>query len=154
MESSSPSDCEVRAVIKFLNAEGVAWLEIHRKLSDVYGSGNIISFHHVYEWIKSFNTVGWHAWEAMNWLSTRLDQWWNNYLCAHSTHERLLVRNFRHSLWDGKALPNADLPHNNLSHFNWRTGNEESECSMGTVHADREPLLKLYGGRIRDAYTL
>ncbi len=33
------SDCEVRAVIKFLNAEGVTGSEIHRRLSNIYGAG-------------------------------------------------------------------------------------------------------------------
>ncbi len=38
MESSAPSDCEVRAVIMFLNTEGVAGSEIYRKLSSIYGT--------------------------------------------------------------------------------------------------------------------
>ncbi len=38
MESSVPSDCEVRAVIKLLNVEGVIELEIRRRLSNVYGA--------------------------------------------------------------------------------------------------------------------
>ncbi len=37
MESSALCDCEVRAVIKFLNAEGVTRLEIHRRLNNVCG---------------------------------------------------------------------------------------------------------------------
>ncbi len=36
MESSAPSDCKMRPVIKFLNAEGATGLEIHRRLSNVY----------------------------------------------------------------------------------------------------------------------
>ncbi len=56
MESSTPSDCEVQAVIKFLNPEGVARLEIRRGLSIVYGAGNI-SLCYLYEWIH-FN-AGW-----------------------------------------------------------------------------------------------
>ncbi len=39
MGSSASSDCEVRAVIKFLNVEGVTGSEIHQKLSNVYGAG-------------------------------------------------------------------------------------------------------------------
>ncbi len=35
MESSVPSDCEVRAMIKFLNVESVTGSEIHRRLSMV-----------------------------------------------------------------------------------------------------------------------
>ncbi len=38
MESSVPSDCEVRAVIKFLNSEGVTMLEIHHRLSNVHNA--------------------------------------------------------------------------------------------------------------------
>ncbi len=36
MESSVPSDCEVGAVIKFLNAEGVTGSEIYHRLRNVY----------------------------------------------------------------------------------------------------------------------
>ncbi len=36
IESSVPSDCEWRAVIKFLNAERGTGSEIHRRLSNVY----------------------------------------------------------------------------------------------------------------------
>ncbi len=38
MESSAPFDCELRALIKFFNVEGVTVLEIHRRLSNVYGA--------------------------------------------------------------------------------------------------------------------
>ncbi len=37
MEISAPSDCEVRTVIKFLDAEGVPGSEIHRRLSNLGG---------------------------------------------------------------------------------------------------------------------
>ncbi len=43
MESSTPSDCEVRAASKFLNVGGVSGLEIH-KLNNVYGAGNVSPF--------------------------------------------------------------------------------------------------------------
>ncbi len=36
MESSALSDCEVWAVIKFLDVEGVTGLEIHLRLNNVY----------------------------------------------------------------------------------------------------------------------
>ncbi len=36
MENSVPSDYEMRAVIKFLNADGVTRLEIHHRLGIVY----------------------------------------------------------------------------------------------------------------------
>lgn len=48
-------DCEVRAVIKFLNAEKVSGAEIHRRLCAVYGEGNVMTKKYVYEWIKLFN---------------------------------------------------------------------------------------------------
>ncbi len=35
MESSASSDCEVRAAVKFLNAEGVTGSEVHCGLSNV-----------------------------------------------------------------------------------------------------------------------
>ncbi len=38
MESSAPSDCEVRAVITFLNAESVTGSENHCRLTNVYGA--------------------------------------------------------------------------------------------------------------------
>ncbi len=58
MENSPQFDCEMQAVIKFLNAEGATKLEIHRRLSNVYGAGNEMSLHHVYKWIECFN-AGW-----------------------------------------------------------------------------------------------
>ena len=33
----APADCEVRSVIKFLNAQSMALIEIHRQLCQVYG---------------------------------------------------------------------------------------------------------------------
>ncbi len=36
MESSALSNCEVQAVIKFLNAECVTGLEIHHRLSNIH----------------------------------------------------------------------------------------------------------------------
>ncbi len=56
MESSVLSDSEVRAAIKFLNAEGVTVWEIHYRLSNVYGAGNVMSLYHIYKWIERFNT--------------------------------------------------------------------------------------------------
>ncbi len=57
MESSVPYDCEVRVVIKFLNAS-VTGSEIHRRLSNVYGVGNVMFLLYAYKWIVCFNT-GW-----------------------------------------------------------------------------------------------
>ncbi len=50
------SDCEVRGVIKFLNEEGVTGSKIHQRLSNVYGTSNVISLRHIYKWIECFNT--------------------------------------------------------------------------------------------------
>ncbi len=55
MESSAPSDCEMRAVIKFLNAEDVTGSEIYCRLSNVYGAGNVMFLHQVYGCIEHFN---------------------------------------------------------------------------------------------------
>ncbi len=40
-----PLDCELQTVIKFLNAEGFTEPEIHRRLSTVYGAGNVSLSH-------------------------------------------------------------------------------------------------------------
>ncbi len=50
--------CEVRTVIKFLNAEGVTGLEIHRRLSKQCAGcrGNVMSLRRIYKWIECFNT--------------------------------------------------------------------------------------------------
>ncbi len=42
MEISGLPNCEVRAVIKFLNTEGATGSEIHCRLSNVYGAGNVM----------------------------------------------------------------------------------------------------------------
>ncbi len=49
MDSSAVSDCKVRAVIKFLNVEGVTESKIHRRLSNVHGTGNVMSLRHIYK---------------------------------------------------------------------------------------------------------
>ncbi len=84
-------NCEVWAVIKFLNVEGVTGLEIHRRLSNVYGAGNVMSLCHIYKWIWFF-LLGRATHMMSNKLvvcdSVRLDQWWNNCSCVLSTCER------------------------------------------------------------------
>ncbi len=47
MASSVLPNCKVQAVIKLLNEEGVTGLEIHRRLSNLYGAGNVMSLHHI-----------------------------------------------------------------------------------------------------------
>ena len=49
----SPSDCEVWSVIKFLNAQSIAPIEIHRLLYQIYGP-NIMRKHKVYCWCRKF----------------------------------------------------------------------------------------------------
>ncbi len=71
MESSAPSDCEVRAVIKFLNA-GVTGLKIHRRLSNIHGAGNVVSPGHIYKWIECFN-AGWSHKHNEHWTGCPWD---------------------------------------------------------------------------------
>ncbi len=51
---AKPHDCEVRAVIKFLNTENVPATEIYRRICAVYGKQNIMSLRHVYKWVQWF----------------------------------------------------------------------------------------------------
>ncbi|GFV45078.1 HTH_48 domain-containing protein [Trichonephila clavipes] len=52
----SPAACEVRSVIKILNAQSIAQIEIHRQLCLVYGP-NIMSKQMVRRWCKQFPEV-------------------------------------------------------------------------------------------------
>lgn len=45
--------CEIRAVIRFLNAKKVAPIEIHRQLTEVYGE-KCMSVQHVRKWCREF----------------------------------------------------------------------------------------------------
>ncbi len=56
MERSAPSDCEVRAMIKFLNVEGVPGSEICHRLSNVYDAGNVMTLCYIYKSTEHFNT--------------------------------------------------------------------------------------------------
>ncbi len=49
---AKPYDCEVRAVIKFLNAENVPATEIYCRICAVYGKQNIMSLRYVYKWVQ------------------------------------------------------------------------------------------------------
>ncbi|KFM69162.1 hypothetical protein X975_25463, partial [Stegodyphus mimosarum] len=51
---SSPTDCEFRAVIKFLNARNVKPTEIYRQVTEVYGE-YAISDGMVRKWVRMFN---------------------------------------------------------------------------------------------------
>ncbi|PNF26371.1 hypothetical protein B7P43_G17995 [Cryptotermes secundus] len=50
----APADCEVRSVIKFLNAQSIAPIEIDRQLRRVYGP-NIMSKQMVHRWCRQFS---------------------------------------------------------------------------------------------------
>ncbi|KFM76387.1 hypothetical protein X975_20813, partial [Stegodyphus mimosarum] len=51
---SSPADCEIRAVIKFLNARNVKQAEIYHQVTEVYGE-YAISDGMVRKWVRRFN---------------------------------------------------------------------------------------------------
>ncbi|GBM88764.1 hypothetical protein AVEN_185711-1 [Araneus ventricosus] len=48
------ADCEVRSVIRFLNAKKVKPAEIHRQLVEIYGE-NVITDGMVRKWVRQFN---------------------------------------------------------------------------------------------------
>jgi histone-lysine N-methyltransferase SETMAR len=50
----NPADCEVRSVIRFLNAQNVRAIDIHRQLTAVYGEG-IMNESSVRKWCRMFN---------------------------------------------------------------------------------------------------
>jgi transposase len=50
----NPADCEVRSVIRFLNAQNVRTIDIHRQLTAVYGEG-VMSESSVRKWCRMFN---------------------------------------------------------------------------------------------------
>ena len=49
----APAKCELRSVIRFLQAEGRSAAEIHRRMSKVYGE-NFMSDGSVREWCRKF----------------------------------------------------------------------------------------------------
>ncbi|GBN47585.1 hypothetical protein AVEN_216232-1 [Araneus ventricosus] len=49
----NPTDCEIRSVIRFLNAKDVKAAEIRRQISEVYGE-NITSKGMIRKWVTSF----------------------------------------------------------------------------------------------------
>ncbi|GBM02825.1 hypothetical protein AVEN_52008-1 [Araneus ventricosus] len=51
---SDPADCEVRSVIRFLNAKKVKPAEIHRQLVEIYGE-NVMTDGMVRKWVRQFN---------------------------------------------------------------------------------------------------
>ncbi|GBM94897.1 hypothetical protein AVEN_89818-1 [Araneus ventricosus] len=51
---ANPADCEVRSVIRFLNAKNVKPAEIHRQLVEIYGE-NVMADGMVRKWVRQFN---------------------------------------------------------------------------------------------------
>lgn len=51
---ADPADCEIRSVIRFLNARNVKPVEIYRQIKDVYGE-NAMSDGMVRKWVRKFN---------------------------------------------------------------------------------------------------
>ncbi|GBN57670.1 hypothetical protein AVEN_132933-1 [Araneus ventricosus] len=51
---ADPADCEVRSVIRFLNANNVKQAEILRQLVEIYGE-NVITDGIVRKWVRQFN---------------------------------------------------------------------------------------------------
>ncbi|GBN57012.1 hypothetical protein AVEN_16475-1 [Araneus ventricosus] len=51
---ADPVDCEVRSVIRSLNAKKVKPAEIHRQLVEIYGE-NVITDGKVRKWVRQFN---------------------------------------------------------------------------------------------------
>ncbi|GBM85930.1 hypothetical protein AVEN_97550-1 [Araneus ventricosus] len=51
---SDPAECEVRSVIRFLNAKNVKPAEIQRKLIEIYGE-NLMIDGMVRKWVRQFN---------------------------------------------------------------------------------------------------
>jgi len=50
---AAPTRCEVRAVIRFLNAKGVKPIEIHHQLTEVYGE-SCMDVKNVHKWCREF----------------------------------------------------------------------------------------------------
>ncbi|GBN47492.1 hypothetical protein AVEN_8379-1 [Araneus ventricosus] len=48
---SDPADCEVRSVIRFLNAKKIKPAEIHRQFVEIYGENDGM----VRKWVRQFN---------------------------------------------------------------------------------------------------
>ena len=49
-----PADCEIRSVIRFLNARNVKPADIHRQICEVYGE-NAMSVGKLRQWVRKFN---------------------------------------------------------------------------------------------------
>jgi hypothetical protein len=54
MSITNPTDCEVRSVIRFLNAKNIRPAEVHHQLAKVYGEG-VMNEGNVCKWCHLFN---------------------------------------------------------------------------------------------------
>ncbi|GBM87857.1 hypothetical protein AVEN_182879-1 [Araneus ventricosus] len=52
---ADPSDCEMRSVIRFLNARNVKPAEIHRQLVEIYGENVMTDGMVRWKWVRQFN---------------------------------------------------------------------------------------------------
>jgi hypothetical protein len=59
MSITTPTDCEVRLVIQFLNTKNIPPPKIHRQLVDVYGEG-VMNKGDVHKWGKDMCTMKHH----------------------------------------------------------------------------------------------
>ena len=53
----NPADCEILSLIRYLSANGVKAVEIHRNICEVYGQ-NIINDGMVRKWVRAFKDGG------------------------------------------------------------------------------------------------
>ncbi|GBL87764.1 hypothetical protein AVEN_81365-1 [Araneus ventricosus] len=53
-DPADPAECEVRSVIRFLNAKNVKPTEIRRQLVEIYGE-NVMTDGMVRKWVRQFN---------------------------------------------------------------------------------------------------
>jgi hypothetical protein len=51
-----PADCEIRCVIRFLNARNVKLADIHRQICEVYGE-NAMRDGMMRKWVRKFNEI-------------------------------------------------------------------------------------------------
>ncbi len=88
--------------------EGVTGLEIHRRLSNIHGAGNVMSLLHVYKWTEHLN-IRWSNTPDKQQTTFPRDSMNNKTIACVRT---LLVGDRRFIISkihrDGGALPNAD----------------------------------------------
>ena len=77
------ADCEIRSVIRFLNARNVLPSEIHHQICQVYGD-NAMSNGMVRKWIRMFNEGRENMHDEAR---SGLPPWWMVIWCVRSTKE-------------------------------------------------------------------